>query len=152
MEKKFTLPSAVIEARPSQAYGSWENSLIFCCDAPEFGPNCIVQHLCCTPCLLASSLRFAGCSTTETGLVLVAMTCCLESPFPVVASFLARRHVVQTYNIDEGPLTTCLASVFCCPCSQVQVVTKVGAKEDLVYSCARLVPGKEGATPIIMER
>lgn len=149
---KFTLPSAVIEAAPPPADGSWENGLILCWEAPNFGPNCIVQNLCCGPCVLASSLGWAGCSSTETGFVLISMTCCANTPLLPIASFLARRHVVQKYNIDEGPLFTGLSAVFCLPCSNVQVATKVAVMEDLDYACARQVPTKEAVTPMTMER
>lgn len=147
---KLKLPSAVIQAPADAPLSDWANHLILCCDAPQFGPNCVVQSFFCTPCLLTSAMGWAECSNPA--LVCVSLTCCSSTPCPLITSYTTRRHVVDKYDIPEDVVTSGAISICCLPCSLIQVHSTVALEEQLAYGCARLVPAQSGVVPNSMER
>lgn len=149
--KHLKLPSAVIGGGPPAGYpGTWSGSLLYCCDSPQFGPNCIVQNVFCQPCIVTSAMGWSGCSSPA--LTCVGLTCCPETPIPNLTAYLARRHVVQKYQIIEDSVTSCLIACCCLPCSNAQVVNKVASEEGLGYQCARIAPVSVVVIPAVMER
>ena len=142
---KLTLPRAVIDASPTAASTAWANDLFLCCNGPQFGPNCCIQSVCCTPCLVTSSMGWSECSNPA--LAFVSLTCCANSPLLPIASYVVRRHVIDKYGIDENVVVSGAISVCCLPCSFVQIHSKVAFEENLSYGCARLVPAKAGVVP-----
>lgn len=150
MMTKLKLPSAVIGATAPAVTNGWANDLFLCCDAPQFGPNCVVQSCFCTPCLVSSAMGWSECSNPA--LVCISLTFCANTPCPLISSYVTRRHVVDKYNIQEDVLVSGAISLCCLPCSLIQVHSKVALEETLTYGCGRLVPAQSGVTPNSMER
>jgi hypothetical protein len=152
--KHLKLPSAVVGVvgvQPGVGYAStWANGLLFFCEGPEFGPNCIVQNVFCQPCVVTSAMGWSRCSSPA--LTFVGLTCCAETPFLPFTAYSVRRHVIQRYQIVEDPVTSCLIACFCLPCSNTQVVNKVAREEGLSYQCARIGPANVVVVPVVMER
>lgn len=149
--KPLKLSSAVVGVQPGASYAStWANGLLFFCEGPEFGPNCIVQNVFCQPCVVTSAMGWSGCSSPV--LTFVGLTCCAETPFLPITAYSVRRHVVDKYQILEDPVTSCLIACLCLPCSNAQVVNKVAREEGLAYQCARISPVNVVLIPAVMER
>ena len=130
---------------------TWDSRLLCCCDNPDFGVNCVVQSVCCQPCIMASAMGWSECSSPV--LTFVGLTCCVQAPIGQLTGFLARRHVVEKYKIVENPVASCLTVCCCLPCSNLQVVNEVVRQEDLSYECARIGPSKVVGVPVVdMER
>ena len=65
-----------------------------------------------------------------------------------IASFAARRAVVERYQIEENTVNSAVIACCCWPCSNVQTVSKIAEANALGYSCAAMRP----ARPMAMQR
>ena len=113
--------------------GEWQTGLFGLFSTHDGGFNCLVQHCCCQPCVVASAMGNAELSNG----VLVAIGLILGSGIvSAVAGYYARRQVAVKYKIKESELNSFLAAYFCLPCSNIQLVSTVAKEEDLKYGCA----------------
>ena len=120
----------------------WSTSLFDLCGGPDVGGNCCLQNCCCQPCTWGDALRRAGVreGSTFTIFVLIGGNSLLDE----AAGYLARRRLVEKYDIREDPVQSCVFSCCCAPCARLQEINTVMTRERLVYDCASL---KEAAPP-----
>ena len=105
----------------------WESGLFECTGLHDAGPNCVVQHCCCQPCVVASALHRGGLRDAD----LIGITLLLggRGALDEVAGYFARRKVARKYGIDEDRLRSLVVSCCCAPLSNLQVVNTVMARE-----------------------
>ena len=115
--------------------GKWDSGILGCFDSYSCGPSCVLNHLFCQPCVVASSLANAKLP----GSVFVGVTLAIGTgTCASIAGYYARRQVVGKYNISEGQITSFLAACCCLSLSNVQITGTVASNEGLEYSCASL--------------
>ena len=117
---------------------TWETSLFECCATKECGANCAVQHCCCQPCIVSSSLRRGGLRDAD--LIGVSLILGGNSVLDEIAGYFARRSVIRKYDIEESELRSLLVSCCCAPLSNLQLVNTIVVREDLSYGCAHVRP------------
>lgn len=115
----------------------WSTGILGCFDGEDVGLKCAVQQCCCLPCIWENALRRAGVKNSE--VYFLAALCGGDSLVDEGASYLARRRLVEKYNIKEGGFTSFFYSCCLNPCAMCQEINTVMKDKKLKYGCATLV-------------
>ena len=129
----------------------WSHNLCDICAGPDAGCNCCVQNCCCQPCVWGSSLLNANIPNAQL-FTFLAILFQSNITIPCITC-LARRNIIDKYNIEESPTQSFIISC-CCPlCARIQEIDMIMENENLKYACAVAVEDfRRAPQPKLMQR
>ena len=122
---------------------TWDTHLFWPCAGEEAGVSCCVQQTFCLPCVWGKAIQLAGVKNATFLAALVCLggdTCADEA-----AGYLARRQLVDKYNISELEAESFIVSCCCSGCARCQETNMVVKRESLKYECASVSQKKKKA-------